>query len=386
MNTKPTSLKLVEAVCQGSAKEMGFSQGEAVLEKIHSARNALAQLEAFRLQQPWWMPYRAYLRLADFKASRFLEQCNNAEMSERLAGIAEGAGLSLQAICLFNAMEPLLSAVGGCTACPGACSAVAVRGRRSATGEPILARNFDYLPLVQPFYIVRESRPKGRLRSLEFTTAPLAGAVDGMNEEGLCIIYNYAFAIDEQSAAAPPISIAISEALERCGTVTEAAQWISSRPRCGGGILMLCDASGDVASLELSSTRSYLRRPAAGEDVLFHSNAFSSSTMREVQVPWDAVYTKKAARPLRGRRLHESSALRDRRFSQLLAEVDVIDINRIGNIMADHGSENMPSDYTPCVHGSYWFTTACLQFFPRERRMRVAYSSACCADFEDLIL
>lgn len=386
MNTKPAGNNLVEAVCQGSLKEMGFAQGEGVSKKIHSARHVLAQLEAFRLQQPWWMPYRAYRRLADFKATQFLAQCNNAEMNQRLAGIAEGAGISLPAICLFNAMEPLLSAVGGCTACPGACSAVAVRGRRSATGEPMVARNFDYLPLVQPFYIVRESRPKSKLRALEFTTVPLAGAVDGMNEEGLCIVYNYAFTIDEQPNPAPPISIAISEALERCGTVTEAAEWIAARPRCGGGILMLCDASGDVASLELSSTRSHLRRPSAGEDVLFHSNAFSSSTMREVQVPWDAIFTNKAARALRGRSLHESSALRDKRFFQLLEEADVIDVSRLGNIMADHGPENMPSDNTPCVHGSYWFTTACLQFFPKERRMRVAYSSACCADFEDVCL
>jgi hypothetical protein len=108
--------------------------------------------------------------------------------------------------------------------------------------------------------------------------------------------------------------------------------------------------------------------------------------MREVQVPWDAIFTNKAARALRGRRLHESSALRDKRFFQLLEEADVIDVNRLGNIMADHGPDNLPSDNTPCVHGSYWFTTACLQFFPTERRMRVAYSSACCADFQDLTL
>ena len=50
--------------------------------------------------------------------------------------------------CLFNALEPVLSSVGGCTACPGACSAVAVRGSRSITGEPMVARNFDYLPLI----------------------------------------------------------------------------------------------------------------------------------------------------------------------------------------------------------------------------------------------
>src|SRR5205809_200922 len=75
--------------------------------------------------------------------------------------------------------------------CPGACSAIAVRGACSRTGEPIIARNFDYLPMVQPFYCLRDSRPGGGHRSLDFTVAPIAGAIDGMNEHGLTITYNY---------------------------------------------------------------------------------------------------------------------------------------------------------------------------------------------------
>src|SRR5262245_41880896 len=243
MLAKPSTV--VEVVCQGAPREMGVSQGAGVRDKIHAARQGLTQLEAFRLRQPWWLPYRAYRWLAERKASRFLARCrDDPEMHQRLAGLAEGAGVSREAVCLFNALEPLLSSVGGCTACPGACSAVAVRGRRSATGEPMVARNFDYLPLAQPFYLVRESRPQGRLRALEFTAAPLAGAVDGMNEAGLCVTYNYAFTRDEPAAPAAPISIAISEALGRCRTVPEAADWIGSRPRWGAGLLMLCDASG----------------------------------------------------------------------------------------------------------------------------------------------
>ena len=387
MLTKPAASKVVEVICQGSPKEMGLAQGAGVQNKIHAVRLILTKLEAFRLQQPWWLPYRVYRWLAECKASRFLSDCrDNPEMSQRLEGIAEGAGVSLKAICLLNALEPLLSYVGGCTACPGACSAVAVRGRRSATGEPIVARNFDYLPLVQPFYLVRESRPQGKLRAFEFTTAPMAGAVDGMNEEGLCITYDYGFTTDEPSAPAAPISLAISEALGRCGTVPEAADWITSRPRWGGGLLMLCDASGDIASLELSSTRSHLRRPAVGEDVLFHTNAFSSDTMREVQVPLDAVYTDNSPTPLRGRRLHQSSEVRDQRFKQLLAETEILGADELGAVMADHGPTGTPNDNTPCVHGSYWNTTACLQFFPRSRRMRVAYDSACRARYEEVEL
>ena len=380
-----TTANVVEVRCQGSPREMGFAQGAGVRTKIHAARQILAQLEAFRLQQPGWLPYPVYRWLAEQKSRRYLAQCRDSSaMNQRLAGIAEGAGVSLNAICLFNAIEPFLSSVGGCTACPGACSSVAVRGRRSATGEPMVAHNFDYLPLVQPLYMVRESRPQGGLRAFEFTTAPLAGAVDGMNEKGLCITYDYGFTTDTPSAPAAPISVAISETLGRCETVTEAAAFITQRPRWGGGLLMLSDATGDIASLELSSTRSHLRRPEEGADVLHHSNAFFSDTMRQVQSPRDAVYTESAPSALRGHRLHQSSELRDQRFKELLERGEILCVDKLAAVMADHGSEGIPYDYSPCVHSSYWQTTACLQFFPKSRRMRVAYDTACQARFVDI--
>jgi hypothetical protein len=377
----------IEAICQGSPREMGFAQGKAARQKIHAACQALADMEAFRLQQPRWLPYRVYRWLAEQKAARFLAAPLAHDyplLKERLAGIAAGADVSIPRIMLFNALEPILSSVGGCTASPGACSAVAIRGGRSATGEPIIVRNFDYFPLVQPFYMLRDCRPSGGLRAIEFTVAPLAGTVDGMNEAGLCITYNYGFTTDQPRIPAAPISMAISAALERCRTVSEAAELISSSKRWGGALLMLGDPSGDIASLELSSSRSHLRRPAAGEDMLQHTNAFNNPVMREVQIPDDAIYTERAPAALRGRRLHLSSEQRNRRFQQLLSGNAKFDCDQLSVLMADHGLLGVPDDYTPCVHGSYWQTTACLQFLPKQRRIRVSYSTACQARYSEL--
>jgi hypothetical protein len=337
----------VDVICRGTPWEMGFAQGSAFRVKVAQAReDLLRRLEAFRLQQPSWMPFWLYRLLAEYKGSRFLAEPlahDFPDMSQRLKGLAKGSGAGLRAIHLFNALEPMLSAVGGCTACPSACSAVAVRGRRSATGDPIIARNFDYLPLVQPYYLLRESRPEGRLGALEFTTVPLAGAVDGINERGLCITYDYAFTLDEPRKGAAPISMQVAGALECCSTVAEAAAWIISRRRWGGGLLMMADADGDIASLELSSTRSHLRRPEAGEDVLFHSNAFFSTSMKDIEAPQISVFTGRAPTPLRGQRLHESSYQRDRRFQHLLAQAGPLGADDLAAIMADHGPEGSPS-------------------------------------------
>ena len=147
---------------------------------------------------------------------------------------------------------------------------------------------------------------------------------------------------------------------------------------------MLVDADGDIASLELSSTRSFLRRPAGGENILHHSNAFSSTQMQDVQIALDAVYTDSPPSALRGRRLHDSAELRDQRFRDLLSGETPLDCDALTAVMADHGPDGIPSDHTPCVHSAYWNTTACIQFLPKTRRMRASFSSACEACFEEI--
>lgn len=382
IQTAPTPR--IDSVCRGDAFAMGVAQGQHLREKIHAARTALTGLEAFRLRQPWWLPFPAYRWFVERKAQRLIAGWDAAapEMLQRLRGIAAGAGLGESALALFNVLEAVLGNVTRSTACPAACSAVAVRGRRSAAGTPIIAHNFDYLPIVQPFYTLRDSRPTGLARSLDFTFAPLAGAIDGVNEHGLAIAYNYAFTTDAPAGPVPPISTAIGDALEHCRTVEEATARITSRPRWGAGLLMLADATGDIASLELSSTQSAVRRPAAGEDAIYHTNCFSTDAMLAIQVPWDAVYTDRAPKPLRGRRLHLSSERRNERFEAHLAGDAVLGPDELARIMADHGPTGVPDDFTPCVHGTYWHTTACLQLTPASRGLRIAYANACQAKYE----
>jgi predicted choloylglycine hydrolase len=369
---------------------MGYAQGEVAAGRIREARRTLRDLEAFRLQQPWWMPYAAFRRAAERRATAALGASlaeHDPAMLERLQGLAEGSRLRLETMCLFNALEALLSTVTQNTVTPGlcACSAVGVRGARSAGGEPVIARNFDYLQLVQPYYFLRESRPAGGYRALEFTTAPMAGTIDGINEHGLTITFNYAFVRDMPDCAVP-ISMAITDALATCRTVSEATDRIAKRPRWGAGILMLADAEGDLASLELSNTHSALRRPVSGEDYLFHTNHFQTPAMREVEVPPQAVFSNKAPAAIRGHRVLESAEHRSRRFEHLLAEHRPLSPDDLADLMGDHGEEESADHRTLCMHSEYWNTTACLQFFPRQRKMRVSYSSACDAQYTDFSL
>ena len=149
-------------------------------------------------------------------------------------------------------------------------------------------------------------------------------------------------------------------------------------------MLLLADSTGDIASMELSNTRSAVRRPSSGEDFLFHSNRFQTPEMRDVEVGPDAVFSERAPTPLRGRRVHASSGDRDRRFASLLRGEAALDQDDLQAVLADHGPGHQGGDNTICVHGSYWYTTASLQFFPSSRRIRVAYDTTCNARYEDI--
>jgi hypothetical protein len=369
---------------------MGLSQGSELREKIIGTHESLRELEVFRLEQPFWLPYGLFLRLAERKSEHALVPAlrqRDPAMLARLQGVAEGAGLPLGSLCLMNAMEAFISSMQGRTTVPlpGACSALAVRGARSRDGEPIIAKNFDYLPLVQPFFTLRESRPLNGLRSLDFTVAPLAGTVDGMNEKGLAITLNYAFVTD-RGEPNPLITMVIADTLATCGTVGEAVKHISARPRWGAGMLMLADASGDIASVELSNTCAGIRRPNAGTDWLSFTNVCLCPETCAVQVPESVVFSEKVPAPMRGKPVLHWHANRARRIEQLVQAQSCIGPDELAAIMADHGPDGVPDGASPCVHTDYWRTTASLQWYPARRRARVSYSAGCKARYVEVCL
>ena len=386
----PLLVPSVEAVCTGSPRQLGIAQGQLLKAKIHQAVDGSLS-KVLDLMKPWWMPGFLFTWLAKNKArGTFGKTLRNdfPDFNARIEGIAEGASLSLGTAYLVNALETSLSLLASDTAilpAPGACSAVAVRGRRSASGEPIIARNFDYLSFLQPFCSLRESRPRNGYRSLEFFMAPIAGAIDGINEKGLSITYDYAYTKDGNTVAAP-LSMLISKALAKCETVQQCADLIISHARWGGGILMLADATGDIASLEVSSTRSYLRRPSPGQDVLVHTNSFSSPHMQAVEVSPKAVFGPDAEVPLRGIRVLESAECRLASLTAALASGKALCTAELAAMLADHGVDGKASDNTVCIHSDARSTIASLQWFPRSRRARVSYSYACQAKFQEFQL
>jgi hypothetical protein len=111
----------IECRCSGDPRQMGLTQGTALREKILAAHRSLRKLEALRLEQPWWLPYRSFLTLAERKSEKSLVPAlrqSNPSMLARLEGIADGAGLPLRSLCLMNAMEAFIASMEGRTVVP----------------------------------------------------------------------------------------------------------------------------------------------------------------------------------------------------------------------------------------------------------------------------
>ncbi len=378
----------IDAVCVGNATERGFAQGQAMAKTIRESAEAIHELEAFRLQKPWWLPYRAFVKLADYKAERALRTGLAGELPEawaRLQAISQGSGISLRRLALLNALEPVLSDLSGCvTGLEAGCSAVAIGADRSGGHGVILAHNFDYLPLVQRFYCIRDERPENGFRSLQFSMAPMAGAVDGINETGLAVTFNYAYATDRDRPA-PTISMRLAEVLAGCRTVQEACDYLTHSSRWGSGLIMLADADGSTASLELTPTTHFVR-PGSPRSIVTHANRACGEPTSAVQLGPNAVHGNRSPRALRGHRVHSSSEHRERALRDIEQNDSPLDPDTLATQMANHGPAESPSRLTLCMHSDYWYTTACLQLLPEARRLRVSYSTACEAQYTDFVI
>lgn len=379
---------LPEVECCGDSRAMGQQQGEAFRENIHHAIAEIGRLEAFRLMKPRWMPIRLFRQLAERKALRFMKDAfhrdrGGRELELRFVGICEGAGLSESKIALCCLLEAVMSDLTGSSqprpnGLQAGCSAIAVTGRASKDGNARVMHNFDHVPLVQQFFVVRRSKPTGKLKSVEFTFSPLLGAVDGVNEAGLGVTCNYAYVTDRISAA-PTITMLIARVLSEATTVGQAIELIAGQPRAGGGLLMLADAAGEVTSLEVSNSRVEPR--VCDEGWIFHTNRLQCGAMTSLEIDADAHYDHRAPKLLRGRRVHESADLRAQAIQSAIAGSLPLSLDDMHQIMSGHAHGD--SCNSVCMHGDYWSTTACTQLLPKERKFRVAFENTCQAQLQE---
>ncbi|HKE13582.1 MAG TPA: C45 family peptidase, partial [Kofleriaceae bacterium] len=377
--------------CRGDHRAMGRDQGAACraeLARIEEVLLALALPDRGRLAAALGRVTPSLTAALGLVGRRLMTGDfvrAYPEHLERMIGIAEGGGVPVHLLFVAPMVELTLNRGVYTMPPPAACTAVAVTRGRSATGEPMIAKNFDYPPASNAVHLTRQSRPRaaGRVASLEVTKAPLPGCHDGVNQHGLAVAYNYGH-FRGRSRARISITVLVQELLENCRSVGEALAALRARPRAGGALLMLADADGDIASVELAPDMFTVRRG----DALVHANHAVTEEMAARDVPREARIPRWVwPAELRGRRVQESSERRLGRAESLLAAIGAATDRDLSAILADHGEAGGPGDdHTLCRHGPYYSTTCSMVLYPRRRAMRLLVGSPCTGSFTDLSL
>lgn len=230
----------------------------AVGERLTQAEGALARPDV----RSWVEAQRT------FTAARY------PTMMEEIAGIADGYGIAAASIFdyLHCSIAAELAEVRETT--PEGCTAFALT---MPGGGAIVAKNRDYrrehIAIQQVFRHSDPGRPERSFLCVGSLGSP-GNFSSGVNSEGLAVADTNIRTTDH--GVGMHRYFLLTWLLERCATVADALAAIRGMPHAGGGVLVLGDAGGGVAAVELGHRRLGIE---CGGDAVGRTNHFVTPTM-----------------------------------------------------------------------------------------------------------
>lgn len=368
--------------CMGSHYMTGLQQGRLSKQAILSTWEIFSDSPHLdMIRKAKLAPKSLYLLHCQQKAETFLKKAvkdSLPEQHERIKGFALGADIPEKTAYLLQAVEMELMPKPNMFAL-GSGIVVGIMPGASLTGEPVLIKNFDYTLPVQDMLLVRRNKPLAGCQTLDVSMAYTTGAHAGLNEHGLAIMHNFAYATDSLSIKSIPINLILQEALETCYTAEEAVRLIKRHTRDSGATILLSDASGDMRVMETSRTK-WSQRPPDGNYIIA-ANHFLTPEMAKYQIPLDSRWGSKSLPRLRGESIYNSSLSRYKRVEQWLNH-GPINPDTIGRLLADH-SDTGPRDDSICRHGPVFSTMASVIIYPSRKMIRVASGKPCDSRFQE---
>jgi len=362
----------------GDDYEMGFQYGREMRELINRMVESLPEMGMIKVMRPKIVPKTWFLKTLRKDTEKLMKDDilkHYPRQGERLKGIADGAKVDPSTIILMISLEASGFSLGGCTS-------LAFPSNRVVENEPVLARNFDFPIEFTEFQAVVESLPKDGYGTLGCSIVPSPGVLDGLNEHGLAAACNFAYSMDRPTCIVP-LSLTLQEMLENCKNVDEAVKYLVGCERGGyGAIVTLVDADSNIKVVELSP-HSYCVREV--DDVAIATNHYSTEKMRKIELPREALYSRKAPKELWGKRVYESSERRYGRAEELI-KVDRLREEEVVSILRDHGVEGQPSELTICRHIPYHNTIRSTLIYLKRRMLKVAAGNPCKVEYQQFTL
>jgi isopenicillin-N N-acyltransferase-like protein len=277
----------------GSHREIGRQFGEAAapLIRLHLDK-ALGRLEA-----------HSTLTRADALAAAMLYRPYVRQyapsLDEEVVGVAEGAGLALEEAYLLQlraeaAQEPTAGPAPLLTTSDDAgdeCTSVAIlpeaagmAGPDGQGGAALIAHNADLPSFYREVGVVLEIVPDDAPSVLMLTPAGQVSYI-GMNDRGLAVVANY-LTCDGWRIGFPRYLLSRVALAQQ--TVDDAIAAIRAIPRASSRNLLLLDAQGTAADLELTPTRDARLEPRDG--ILAHANHYTAPSLLDEERTGDYIH------------------------------------------------------------------------------------------------
>lgn len=167
--------------------------------------------------------------------------------------LGEATGIDPHRVMLAQCFLDLGSAV--------ACSTISLPASASADGVARMGRNLDFpgLDIAERNSVVIVYHPKGRNAFAAVSWPGLVGVLSGMNEHGLALA-NMEVLRTGRPVTGMPYVLLYRSLLENCRTVDEAIALLEKTPRQSANNLMLMDAAGNRAVVEITPEKIAVRK------------------------------------------------------------------------------------------------------------------------------
>jgi isopenicillin-N N-acyltransferase-like protein len=251
------------------------------------------------------------------------------------------------------------------------CTTWAAVGSATADGEPLLVKNRDYRPEHLPLQIFVTATPTVGYRYIYGSSAGSPGVFNsGMNEKGLAIADTHVCSTDI-GPGLPDYSL-MMHILEEHDTVRSALDYLSSVPRMGRNNLILADAGGDLAVVELGYH--HLAVVEAQNDIGVNTNHFVSPSLKDS-------FVDRTRPPVKGNSFHRYDLVR----RELEAAHGNIDVAFAQRLMATHAGPLA----SICRHlelSGQSATIATMIYQPACRTSRFCYGYPCESPYHTITL
>ena len=281
----------------GNAFERGRLHGEQARDRVGRSLANYAKLFAFN-GMPW---EEAQRRSAVY---REVVGAFDAELIEEMEGIARGAGHPFAEILTLNARTELLPAAFLTGADAGECTAIAVKPSASASGETLLAQNWDWVGAQRDSLVLLRVREGKDPACLTLTEAGMLAKI-GINAQGFGVCLNILRSTFDGGKPGVPVHVLLRALLKRAG-VRDAVAFASMLSFGGSSNILCADRGGETASLEFSPQGLRVLRGEGG--TLCHTNHF----LHPEAMGWQATHVPNLSTLPRLERALELAAARPR--------------------------------------------------------------------------